>query len=165
MSRTPRMILLSVFGLLSAVLIAPRLAGAQVAERDSTWAVLDVTATVNNAIEESQDSAELRQRAVRRFAECSLMYGGLSTLTSNADTRKNYIEAQIATSEVEAAIAKPLQQEKRLELENAARVAVALIMRGIKAQGNKEAGPLLKNCKALNDVSEIKNGLKMLPPL
>jgi hypothetical protein len=159
------MILLLIFGVLSAVLIAPRLACAQAPERDSTWAVLDVVATVNTAIDESADSAELRQRAVRRFAECSLMYGGLSTLTTNAETKKNYVGAQLATSEVETIIAKPLQQEKRLELENAARVSVALILRGIKAQGDKEAGPLLKSCKALNYVPEIKKALQELPPL
>jgi hypothetical protein len=161
----PRMFLLLVFGVLSALLISPRLASAQIADRDATWAVLDVVATLNSAIDESKGGAELREKAVRRLAECSLMYGGLSTLTSNAEARKNYVEAQIATSEVEGTIAKPLQKEKRLELEQAARVSVAIKLRAIKAQGDKEVGPLLKNCKALNDVREIKNALRDLPPL
>ena len=157
--------MLLAFGMLSALLISPRLACAQAAERDSTWAVLDVTATVNSAIEESKDGAELRQRAVRRFAECALMYGGLSTLTSNAVAKKSYVDAQLATSDVEAILARPLQREKKLELENAARGTVALILRGIKAQGDKEVAPLLKSCKALNYVPEIKNALQQLPPL
>ena len=165
MSRRPRMFLLLVFGVLSALLISPRLASAQIADRDATWAVLDVVATLNSAIDESKDGAELREKAVRRLAECSLMYGGLSTLTSNAEARKNYVEAQIATSEVEATIAKPLKKEKRLELEQAARVSVATKLRAMKAQTDKEVGPLLKNCKALNDVREIKNALQDLPPL
>ena len=170
MSDSPRVILLLVFGVLSALIsvlisvlpISPRFAYAQSADRDSTWAVLDVTAAINGAIEESKESVELREKVVRRFSECSLMYGGLSTLASNAEAKKNYIQAQTATMEVESTIAKPLQSEKRLEIEEAARKSVALMLRAMKAQGNKEVGPLLRNCKALNDLKEIKNALREL---
>jgi hypothetical protein len=166
MSDSPKMILLLVFGAISAWSISPRFAHAQPADtdRDATWAVLDVTRAINGAIEESDDGLELRQRVVRRISECSLMYGGLSTLTSNVETRKNYVQAQTATMEVEATIAKPLQSQKRLELEEAARYSVALKLRAIKAQGgDKEVGSLLKNCKALNDLKEIKKALQELP--
>ena len=164
MSGSRGVMLRLVIGALLALVIAPWFAVAQTTDRDSTWAVLDVVATINNAIDEGKDGVELRERAVRRLAECSLMYGGLSTLTQNVETKKNYVQAQLATSEVEAAIGKPLENAKRLELEGAARVSVALIMRGIKTQGDKEAGPLVKNCKALNDVTKIKNALQELPP-
>ena len=161
MSDRPRVILLLVLGALSAVLISPRLAYAQkTAPADTTWAALDVTAALNSAIDESNESAELREKVVRRISECSLMYGGLSTLTSNAEAKKNYVQAQEATMEVESTIAKPLQSAKRLELEEAARRSVALMLRGVKAQGDKEIGPLLKNCKALNDLKEIKKALQ-----
>ena len=162
MSDSRRVILLLVFGVLSALLISPRFASAQSPGRDSTWAVLDVTGTINRAIEESKDGVELREKVVRRLSECSLMYGGLSTLTSNADAKKNYVQAQEATMEVESAIAKPLQPARRLELEGAARNSVALILRTVKAQGDKEVGPLLKSCKALNDLKEIHSALREL---
>jgi hypothetical protein len=159
------MILLLALGALSALLISPRFASAQIADRDATWAVMDVVTTINSAIDENKDSPDLREKAVRRLAECSLMYGGLSTLTSNAETKKNYVEAQIATGAVEATIAKPLNKDKRLELEKAAYESTAIKLRGLKVQGDKEVGPFLKNCKALNDVREIKNALRELPPL
>jgi len=162
MSDSPRVILLLVFGAISVLPISPRVAHAQSTERDPTWAVLDVTAAINSAIEESK-GVELRERVVRRFAECSLMYGGLSTLTANAEARKNYVQAQAATMEVESTIAKPLQSQKRLEIEGVARNSVALMLRAIKVQGDKEVGPLLRNCKALNDLREIKNALRELP--
>jgi hypothetical protein len=162
MSDSPRVILLLVFGVISALPISPRLATAQSTDRDSTWAVLDVTAAINGAIEESKEGDELREKVVRRFSECSLMYGGLSTLASNAEAKKNYVQAQVATMEVESTVAKPLQSQKRLELEEAARKSVAVMLRAIKAQGNKEVAPLLRNCKALNDVKEIKNALREL---
>jgi hypothetical protein len=162
MSDGPRVSLLLVFCLLSAVLISPRFACAQSAGSDSTWTVLDVTAAINRAIEESKDGVELREKVVRRFSECSLMYGGLSTLASNAEAKKNYVQAQAATMEVEWTIGKPLQTEKRLEIEEAARKSVALTLRAMKAQGEKEVGPLLKHCKALNDLKEIKNALQEL---
>ena len=92
------------------------------------------------------------------------MYGGLSTLTSNAEAKKNYVQSQIATMEVESTIAKPLQSGKRLELEEEARKSVAVMLRAINVQGEKEVGPLLKNCKALNDLKEIKNALRELSP-
>jgi hypothetical protein len=163
MSDSPRVILLLVVGALSAWSVSPRLASAQSARGDTTWAALDITAALNNAIEQSNEGVELREKLVRRFSECSLMYGGLSTLTSNAEARKSYIQAQEATMEVESAIAKPLKSEKRLELEESARRSVALMLRTVKAQGDKEVGPLLKNCKALNDLNEIKTGLRELP--
>ena len=162
MSDSPRVILLLVFAALSALPISPRLAYAQATERDSTWAVLDVTAAINSAIDESKNGVELRERLVRRFSECSLMYGGLSTLTANVEAKKSYVQAQTATMEVEVALAKPLQQEKRLELEGTARTTVALMLRTINVQGDKEVGPLLKNCRALNDLKEIKNALRQL---
>src|ERR1700731_5049740 len=121
MSDSPRLILLLIFGIISALPISPHFAYAQSTGRDNTWAVLDVTAAINSAIEESKEGVELREKVVRRFSECSLMYGGLSALTSNAETKKNYFQSQTATMEVESAIAKPLQTEKRLELEGAAR--------------------------------------------
>ncbi len=162
MSDSPMVSLLSVFCLLLAVLISPRSACAQSTGTDSTWTVLDVTAAINRAIEESTDGVELREKVVRRFSECSLMYGGLSTLASNAEAKKNYVQAQTATMEVEWTIGKPLQTEKRLEIEEAARKSVATMLRTIKVQGNKEVGPLLKDCKALNDLKEIKNALREL---
>ena len=164
MSNSPMLILLLVFGAISALPISSRLAYAQSTGRDSTWAVLDVTAAINSAIEESKEGVELREKIVRRFSECSLMYGGLSTLTSNAEAKKNYVQSQIATMEVESTIAKPLQSGKRLELEEEARKSVAVMLRAINVQGDKEVGPLLKNCKALNDLKEIKNALRELSP-
>ncbi len=163
MSDSPRvMILLLVFGVISALPISPRFAYAQSAGKDSAWTVLDVTKAINGAIAESSEGVELREKLVRRFSECSLMYGGLSTLASNADAKKNYVQAQIATMEVEATIARPLPPEKRLEIEGAARKSVAIMLRAMKGQGDKEVGPLLRNCKALNDLKEIKNALRGL---
>jgi hypothetical protein len=164
MSDNPKVILLLAFGVISALPISPRFAYAQSADRDSTWAVLDVTAAINSAIEESKEGVELREKVVRRISECSLMYGGLSTLASNAEAKKNYVQAQTATMEVESTIAKPLQSEKRLELEEAAQKSVAMMLRAMKAHGDKEVGPLLKSCKALNNLKEIKNALRELPP-
>jgi len=157
MSDSPKLILLLAFGAISALPVSPRFAYAQ-----STWAVLDVTAAINGAIEESKEAVELREKVVRRFSECSLMYGGLSTLASNAGAKKNYIRAQVATMEVESVIAKPLQSEKRIAIEVAARTSVGLMLGAVKVQGDKEVGPLLKNCKALNDLKEIKNALREL---
>ena len=165
MSDSPRVILLLAFGVISALPISPHLASAQSTGGDSTWAVLDVTAAINSAIEENKESAELRERVVRRFSECSLMYGGLSTLASTAEAKQSYVQAQIATMEVESTLATPLQSQKRLELEEAARKSVALTLRTVQAQGNKEVAPLLKSCKALNDLKQIKNALRELPPL
>lgn len=162
MSESRRVIFLLVFGVLSALPISPRVAYTQSTGGDSMWAVLDVTATINSAIEESKDGVKLRERVVRRFSECSLIYGGLSTLASNADAKKNYVQAQAATMEVESTISKPLQSVRRLEIEEAARKSVAMMLRAINVQGNKEVGPLLRNCKALNDLKEIKNALREL---
>lgn len=179
MSDSPRVILLLAFGVLSAFLVSTHPACAQTSAQpkaqpqaqpqpqasraDTTWAALDITTALNNAIEESKDGTELREKLVRRFSECSLVYGGLSTLTSNAEAKKSYVQAQEATAEVESTIAKPLTREKRLELEQSAQRSVALMLRTVKTQGDKEVGPLLKSCKALNDLNEIKTGLRELP--
>jgi hypothetical protein len=167
MSDRQRAILLLSFGVLSALLVSPHLATAQFIG-DSMWTALDVVKAINGAIEENNDGDDLREKVVRRFSECSLIYGGLSTMASNPEARKNYVEAQHATAEVESAIGRPLQSAKKLELEEGARRSVAMMLRAIKAQGNKEAGAgkevglLLKSCKALNDVKEVKGALREL---
>jgi hypothetical protein len=159
MSDSPKLMVLLAFLVLSGL---PDSAYAQSTSKDTAWAALDVTGALNGAIEENKEAPDLREKVVRRFAECSLLYGGLSTLTSNADVKKNYIEAQLATMEIESTIAKPLQSEKRVELEETARKTVALMLRTVKAQGDKEVGPLVKKCKAINDLKEIKNALQEL---
>jgi len=164
MSYRSRVSLLLVFGILSSLPISARLACAQSTGGNNRWAVIDVTSAINRVIEENKDGVELRERVVRRLSECSLIYGGLSTLASNAEAKKNYVQSQVATMEVESTLANPLQSEKRLEIEEAARTSVAMMLRGIKAQGDKEVGPLLRNCKALNDLKEIKNALRELSP-
>src|SRR6202162_6152294 len=140
MSDSSKVILLLVFGVISALPISPRFAYAQSTGRDNTWAVLDVTAAINSAIEESKEGVELREKVVRRFSECSLMYGGLSTLASNAEAKKNYVQAQAATMEVESTIAKPLQSEKRLEIEEAARKTAAMMLGAMTRQGDIQGG-------------------------
>src|SRR3569832_78091 len=185
MSESFRVTFLLNAAVLSAVLMSPRPAGAQPAagtqpaagakpaagapparpdnpRADNTWAVMDITNVLNREIEESKEGTALREKLVRRISECSLMYGGLSTLTANAEAKKSYVKAQLATMDVEGNIAKPLPNEKRLELEEAARSTVATKLRTVKAEGSKEVAPLLKSCKALNDLNEIKNGLREL---
>jgi hypothetical protein len=155
--------LVPVLGLLLAGcwLISPRLAHAQYPEGENKWTVIDVTNAINRAIDESNAGAELREKLVSRFAECSLMYGGLSTLTTNADAKKNYVQAQLATMEIESTISKPIQNEKRVELEEAALKSVQVVMRALKLKNdNKDAGLLLKSCKSLNDVREINNAVR-----
>jgi hypothetical protein len=161
-SNRQRTFLLLVFGALSAMPISPRAASAQSTGGDSMWAVLDLTRAINAAIDESKESVELREKAVRRFSECSLVYGGLSTMTANAESKKNYVEAQRATAEIEFQIAKPLQAAKRLELEEAGRQTVAVMLRTVKSEGNKEVAPLVKSCKALNDPREVRTALHQL---
>ena len=161
MSYMPRVFLWLAFGLLSALPASP-LALAQSTRGDSTWAALDVTAAINTAIEKSKDGTELREKVVRRFSECSLMFGGLSTLASNAEAKKNYVEAQAATMEIESSLARPLERTRRLQLEEAARISVATILRSMGLHGDKEVGPLLRQCKAINDLKEINNALREL---
>ena len=162
MSGSRSAILLMVFGVLLTVPALPRFAHAQSATGDSLWTVLDVMQAINATIEESGAADQMREKAVRRFSECSLVYGGLSTMTSNPETKTNYVEAQRATAEIEFQLAKPLQREKRLELETAAHQSVAFMLRAIKAEGAKEIAPLLKSCKALNDSREVRAALQAL---
>ncbi|MGA2994552.1 hypothetical protein [Bradyrhizobium sp.] len=157
-----RVRLLPVLGLLLAgCWLAARLAHAQFPEGENKWTEIDVINAINRAMDESKESADLREKLVRRFAECSLTYGGLSTLTSNAEAKKSYVQAQLATMEIESTIAKPLQNEKRLELEEAALKSVGVRLRALKAQNdNKEASAFLRGCKSLNDVREINNAVR-----
>jgi hypothetical protein len=148
--------------MLSALLVSPRFAYAQSTSEYSAWAILDLTAAINSAIEQSTEGVELRQKVVRRFSECSLMYGGLATLASDAEAKKNFVQAQLATMDIEAAIAAPLENEKRLELEQDARYSVAMKLRPLKVKSDKEVMPLFRSCNALNNTKEIKNALQEL---
>ena len=156
-----RVRLLPVLGLLLAgCWLLPRLAHAQFPEGENKWAEIDVINAINRAMDESKEG-DLREKLVHRFAECSLTYGGLSTLTSNPEAKKSYVQAQLATMEIESTIAKPFQNEKRLELEQDALKSVGVRLRALKAQNdNKEASAFLKSCKSLNDVREINNAVR-----
>jgi hypothetical protein len=157
-----RVRLLPVLGLLLAdCWLLPHLAHAQFPEGENKWAEIDVINAINRAMDESKEGADLREKLVHRFAECSLTYGGLATLTSNAEAKKSYVQAQLATMEIESTIARPLQNEKRLELEQDALKSVGVRLRALKAQNdNKEASAFLRGCKSLNDVREINNAVR-----
>jgi hypothetical protein len=142
-------------------LISTSSARAQFPEAENKWTVIDITNTINRAIDESNAGTELREKLVRRFSQCSLMYGGLSTLATNADAKKGYVQAQLATMEIESTVAKPLPTEKRVEIEEAALKSVGVMLRALKAQNdNKEVGSFLKSCKSLNDMREINNAVQ-----
>jgi hypothetical protein len=157
-----RVRLLPVFGLILAVLISPRLAYAQLTDSGSTWAVIDVTSAINRAIEESKAGVELREKVVRRFSECSLMYGALFRLASNAEARKNYFQAEAATMEVQSMIAQQLQFERYREIEDVAKKSVAKMLDVLKRHGEKELVPFLRKCKSFNELKEINNAVREL---
>jgi hypothetical protein len=154
--------LLPVLGLILAVMISPRLAYAQTANGDSTWAVIDVISAIDGAIEKSKGGVELREKVVRRFSECSLMYGALFKLASNTEAKKNYFHAQEATMEVQSAIAQPLQSERSKEIEESAKKSVAKMLDVVKRNGEKELTPFFRSCKSLNELKEINNALREL---
>jgi hypothetical protein len=154
--------LLPVLGLILAVMISPRLAYAQVTNGDSTWAVIDVISAIDSAIEKSKDGVELREKVVRRFSECSLMYGALFKLASNTEAKKNYFHAQEATMEVQSTIAHPLQLERFKEIEEGAKKSVAKMLDVMKRNGEKELAPFFRSCKSLNELKEINNALREL---
>ena len=154
--------LLPVLGLILAVMISPRLAYAQVTNGDSTWAVIDVISAINSAIEKSKDGVELREKVVRRFSECSLMYGALFKLASNTEAKKNYFHAQEATLEVQSTIAQPLQLERYKEIEEGAKKSVARMLDVMKRNGEKELAPFFRSCKSLNELKEVNNAVREL---
>ena len=86
-----RLRLLPMLGLLLAGcwLMSPRPAHAQFPQGENKWAEIDVTNAINRAIDESNPGAELREKLVRRFSECSLMYGGLSTWRPMPKLKRN----------------------------------------------------------------------------
>ncbi|MGO8914058.1 MAG: hypothetical protein ACLQDM_32725 [Bradyrhizobium sp.] len=162
MSDGPRVSLLPVFGLILAVLISPRLAYAQVVDDDSTWAVIDVTSAINRAIEESKGGVELREKVVRRFSECSLMYGALFRLATNTEAKKSYFRAQLSTMEVQSTIAQQLSLEKYKEIVDVAKNSVAKMLDDLKRHDEKELAPFLRNCKSFNDLKGINNAIREL---
>jgi len=166
MSNSPRVSLLPVFALLFGLLLAgpisTRFAYAEAINGENIWTVMDVISAVNRAIDESKSGVELREKAVGRFAECSLMYGGLSRKASTADARQNYVQAQLATMEIETAIAQPLEVKRKLEIETVAQNSVIMTLDLAKSQGDKQLIPFIKGCRSLNDVKEISNVLREL---
>ena len=155
---------LPVFGLLLAgyLLTSPRFAHAQFADGDTKWAVIDVTAAINRAIEQSKGGIELRENVVRRFSECSLMYGALSNLATNAEAKKSYFQAEVSTMEVQSVIAEPLQLDRYKEIMDLAKTPVAKLLNDLKKHDEKELAPFLKNCKSFNEVKEINNAVREL---
>ena len=166
MSNSPRVSLLPVFALLFGLLLAgpisPRFAYAEAINGENIWTVMDVISAVNRAIGESKSGVELREKAVSRFAECSLMYGGLSKKALSADAKQNYVQAQLATMEIETAIAKPLEAKRKLEIETVAQKSVIMSLDLARNQGDQGLIPFIKGCRSLNDVKELSSVLRGL---
>jgi len=162
MSDRPRVSLLPLCGLLLAALISQRLAAAQLNDGDRRWAVIDVASAINRAIEENKRGVELREKVVRRFSECSLMYGALFKLASSSEAKKSYFQAQEATLEVQSIVAQPLPLERYKEIEDVAKGSVTKMLDALKRHDEKELAPFLRNCKSLNELKEINNALREL---
>src|ERR1700753_2313554 len=159
-----RVKLLPAFGLLFAALVSPRVADAQDVSKaingENIWTVMDVINAVNATIDESKTGAALREKAVSKFAECSLLYGGLTRKALSREAKQNYVQAQLATMEIETAIAKPMDVKRKLELEFTAQKSVVMTLDLAKSQGDKELVPFIRNCRSLNDAKQVGNILR-----
>lgn len=153
----------TVFGLLLAgcLLISPRATYAQFNDNNNKWDVLDVTTAINRAIDEDKANPDLREKVVRRLAECSLAYGTLSRLTSTEDAKKSYRQAQQATMDVQAHVAEKLELEKYKQVIQAAQRLTSDMLFDVRGH-EKELAALVKNCKSLNEAREVDTAVREL---
>jgi hypothetical protein len=153
----------TLFGLLivGCLLISPRGADAQFNDNANKWDVLDVINAINRAIDKDGASPDLREKVVRRLAECSLAYGTLSRLTTTESAKKGYRQAQQATMDVQTQVAEKMDLERYKQVIQAAQRQTSDMLFDIKGH-EKELAALVKNCKSLNEARDVDNAVREL---
>lgn len=133
--------------------------GAQLTPQEKQRVVAALTNEINKAIQKYQSVPDIRDRVVRRMAECAFLLGTMGKSSPDPELKVTLADVSGVSLEVAVYLAKAMEMEHYKALVNAAGDSIALMS---KRQDRKELSLLMRNCKSFNEVGEIDQAVQEL---
>ena len=144
-----------------AILMGPH-AKAQVTKQEKFDIVTKTTSEINRAIKNHRGGNELREKVVRRLAECSFLYsdmvryGDKSQAAPDKEIKAKVADASEISSEVMISLAAGFDLDRYKEL---LRSANDTLRKMNERQDKKQLFLVLRNCKSFFEADEIEDAV------
>jgi hypothetical protein len=122
-------------------------------------AVTTLTSEINSAIQKQHDFPYLRDKVVRRVAECAFLFKALANASPEPDLKNNFLEVSRVSQEVAILIAAALPTERYNTIISDAHYSITQIS---KRDYRRQVGFLQRSCKSLNEINEIDQAVQEL---
>ena len=115
-----------------------------------------LSAEINRAIDKNPKKLELREKVIRRIAECAFIYGVMSKNMPEADIKKHFRDAADINLDILALISSGISMDRYKEILDVAGQTIADMA---KRNDKKETFNLLRSCKAFSEPNELADAM------
>lgn len=116
----------------------------------------ELATEINRAVQKRATSPDLKDKVIRRISECAFIYGTLSKVGPDTETKQKLSEAADISLDVMVLVAKDISMDRYKLIVNSAKNSIVQLM---KRQEKKELASLLRSCKSFSAVKDIDDGV------
>jgi hypothetical protein len=149
------------YGLITGITAASffsSIAFSQLSKQDKRGISEHLVATINRGINKYQSKASLREKVVRRMAECAFIYRTLSKEVEG-ETKIQFLDAGEISHEVLALVSDQVDMDRYKAIVSS---AMSGMVEMSKRQNKRELFLLLRSCKSFHDPSEVDSAIREL---
>jgi hypothetical protein len=132
---------------------------AQLSPQERQDVVTTLASEINGAIQKQHDFPYLRDKVVRRVAECAFLFKALANASPEPDLKNNLAEVSRVSQEVAILIAAALPAERYKTIISDAHYSIDQIS---KRENRRQVGFLQRSCKSLNEIDRIDQAVQEL---
>jgi hypothetical protein len=132
---------------------------AQLLPQERRDVVAALASEINSAIQKQHDFPYLRDKVVRRVAECAFLFKALADASPEPELKNNFAEVSRLSQEVAILIAEELPAERYKAIVSDARYSITQLS---KRDYRRQVGFLKRSCKSLNEINEIDQAVQEL---
>jgi hypothetical protein len=132
---------------------------AQLSPQERRDVVATLASEINRAIQKQDDFPYLRDKVVRRVAECAFLFKALANASPEPELKNNFLEVSRVSQEVTIFIAEALPAERYKTIISDAHYSTTQIS---KRDYRRQVGFLQRSCMSLNEVNEIDQAVREL---
>ena len=132
---------------------------AQLTSQERQQVVTTLTSEINSSIQKQVSFPYLRDKVVRRVAECAFLFRTLADASPDPEVKKSLAGASELSQEVAVLIAAAIPTDRYKAIIDDAHYSIVQLS---KHHYRRELSFLLRSCKSFNDVKEIDQAVQEL---
>jgi hypothetical protein len=132
---------------------------AQLSPQERRDVVATLASEINRAIQKQDDFPYLRDKVVRRVAECAFLFKALANASPEPELKNNFLEVSRVSQEVAILIAAEIPMGRYNAIISDARYSITQIS---NRDYRRQVGFLQRSCKSLNEMNGIEQAVQAL---